>query len=144
MNPRGRSDGLDDAENAGYPVCTCCIDRQPREAVSVNRDPECSKHLEVAHYVVVRADLAHGAQLAQVVHAAGESARIRVEPGTIAVALHARDEAHLRDVAARLGAARIPHHVVEECDGEAMAIGVEPTTDRAAVRKVLSSLPLAR
>lgn len=143
MNSRTRSPSLDDQQNAGYPVSTC-IDRQPREAVSVNRDPECSKHLEVAHYVVVRADLAHGAQLAQAVHAAGESASRRVEPGTIAVALHARDEDHLREVAERLDAAGIANHRVLECDGELMAVGVEPTTDRAAVRRVLSSLPLAR
>lgn len=109
-----------------------------------NRDADCPTHLDVAHYVVVRADLPHGSQVAQTIHAAGESAPTRCLPGTIAVALHARDERHLRQVADRLGAAGIPHHLVEECDGEAMAIGVEPTTDRAAVRRVLSQLPLVR
>lgn len=68
----------------------------------------------------------------------------RLLPGTIAVALHARDESHLREIAAQLAASGIPHHLVEECDGEAMAIGCEPTTDRAKMRRALSRLPLAR
>ena len=120
--------------------CTARIDRQPIAALDVN----CSKHMDVAHYVIVRADLPHGAQVAQTIHAAGESTPQRCTPGTIAVALHARDEVHLRAVAAKLSLAGIPHCVVEECNGEAMSIGIEPTTDRAAVRKVVSALPLVR
>jgi hypothetical protein len=116
------------------------IDRQP----SVALDANCSKHLDVTHYVIVRADLPHGSQVAQTIHAAGESTPQRCTPGTIAVALHARDEVHLRALANKLALAGIPHCVIEECDGEAMAIGIEPTTDRAAVRKVVSALPLVR
>lgn len=89
-------------------------------------------------------DIPIGSQVAQVVHAAGESAFPRPVPGAIAVALHARDELHLLQIADRLQAAGIPHHLVIEDDGQHMAIGVNPTTDRAAVRKVLSSLPLVK
>lgn len=136
-----------------------CIDSQPSEAKmsSVNADADCPKHLDVAHYVIVRADLPHGSQVAQTIHAAGESifcgtnerqrewsAIEPVVPGTIAVALHARDESHLKSIAHDLAEACIDHHVVEECDGEWMSIGLRPTTDRAAVRKVLSQLPLVR
>jgi len=115
-------------------ICSC-IDREPSG---------CPQHLDVCHYVVVRSDIPHGAQVAQAVHAAGESTRERVLPGTIAVALHARDEAHLRELHEKLVVANIPHHVVEECDGQWMAIGIEPTTNRAAIRKVTSALPLVR
>jgi CTP:molybdopterin cytidylyltransferase MocA len=96
------------------------------------------------HYVIVRADLPIGMQVAQIVHAAGESTPIRVPVGTHSVALHARDEPHLREVAQRLLRAQIDHHIVLESDGHAMAIGIAPTTDRARVRKVVSSLPLVR
>jgi hypothetical protein len=111
---------------------------------SVNRDADCPTHLDVAHYVIVRADLSHGSQVAQVIHAAGESTPSRCKPGTIAVALHARDQAHLAEVGDALDRAGIRNHRVLECDGELMSIGVEPTSDRKTVRKVLSQLPLVR
>ncbi len=114
-------------------VQACRIDRE-RSGVET----------ELVHHVVVRADLPLGSQVAQTVHAAGESADPRPAPGCIAVALHARDEAHLVAIAARLSHAGVRHHVVVEEDGRWMAIGVNPTRDRAAVRKVLSSLPRAR
>ncbi len=76
------------------------------------------------------------------IHAAGESVLSRVPSGTIAVALVCRDEAHLLEIAAQLEAAGLAHVVIRECNGEAMSIGLQPTTDRAAVRRVLSSLPL--
>lgn len=98
----------------------------------------------VYHYTIVRADLPLGLQLAQTVHAAGESATPLPRPGTHAVALHARDEAHLREVAARLDARGIRHHRVLEDDGQLMAIGIPPTTDRDPIRKALSSLPCAK
>ena len=99
---------------------------------------------DLVHYVVVRADLPHGSQVAQVIHAAGESATPLPTPGTIAVALHARDEQHLIQIAESLWRAKIPCHRVFEVDGQLMSVGVAPTTDRDAVRKVLSSLPLVR
>lgn len=102
------------------------------------------------HYVIVRADLPFGLQVAQVVHAAGESASPRPRPGTHAVALHARDEAHLHEIAQRLYNAGIEHHCVFEAEddpqfpGQLMSIGLYPTRDRDKVKKVLSSLPLVK
>lgn len=98
----------------------------------------------LVHYVVIRADLSHGAQVAQAVHAAGESISGPLPSGTVAVALAARNRVHLEELAQRLTSASIGHKVIFECDGEPMAIGVTPTRDRAAVRKVLSSIPLVR
>lgn len=87
-------------------------------------------------------------QVANVAHAAGESAPTRVPHGTIAVVLAARDEAHLADVAGRLELAGIPLARVIEGDGayagQLMALGIEPTRDRARVGKVVSSLPLVK
>lgn len=77
-------------------------------------------------------------------HAAGESAIPRPEPGCIAVALHAESEDHLLDLSAKLDAAEVKHACVIVDDGQLMAIGVHPTTDRDKVRKVLSSLPLVK
>lgn len=98
----------------------------------------------MVHHVIVRADLPHGLQVAQTIHAAGESALERLPTGTIAVALAARDAPHLLELSEALGRAAIKHVVVREEDGEPMSIGVEPTHDRRAVRKVLSSIPLVR
>ena len=112
----------------------------------MNTDAGCSKHLNLAVIAIVRADLSHGSQVAQAMHAASEIVTVlsaEVKPGTIAVALHARDEAHLRELATALTQRLIPHHIVEECDGEWMAIGIL-TTDRKAVGKVTSSLPLVK
>ncbi len=93
-------------------------------------------------------DVPIGIQVANGLHAAGESADPRPEPGAIAVALHARDEGHLLELAAALDRAGIRHHHVVEGDGphagQLMSIGVNPTIDRAAVRRVLSSLPLVK
>ena len=73
----------------------------------------------------------------------GESSPGRLPPGTRAVALAARDEDHLRDVAASLGNAEVAHTAVWE-DGVLFAVGVEPLEDLTAVRSVTSSLPLVR
>jgi hypothetical protein len=98
--------------------------------------------------VIVRADLPRGVQLANAVHAAGESAQGPIPRGTIAVALAADDDFHLRRLADRLAARGIAHRLIVEADGDyagqAMAIGITPTTDRAAVGKVVSSLRLVR
>jgi hypothetical protein len=94
------------------------------------------------HLCVVRADISLGQQFAQLLHAAGESAGGPLPEETIAVALHARDEAHLRAIAAQLAEAGIAHQLIIECDGQAQAIGCVPTTDRAALRRVTSMLPL--
>ena len=90
-----------------------------------------------------------GAQLAQVTHAAGESARLAPDlpPDTHAVVLHARDEVELLKLEARRARAGIPARSIREPDApynnQLMAIGISPM-DRNRLRKLLSSLPLAR
>lgn len=100
------------------------------------------------HYVIVRADLPRGVQAAQIIHAAGESCVGPVPEGTFAIALHARDEAHLHDIKRSLWDAEVPHVAISEPDapygGQMMAIGLFPTDDRSRVRTVTSSLPLVR
>jgi len=101
------------------------------------------------HYVVVRTDIAAGSQFAQVVHAAGESARLANElpEDTRAVALGIKDKASLEALEARLIAARIVHAAIREPDppfnGELVAIGLAPVS-RQLVRRLLSSLRLLR
>lgn len=136
---------------------TSCIDQigqtaGPAHNVVVADLPESGSQVQsqLFHYVVVRQDLPPGNQIAQVLHAAGESAEPRPEPGCVAVALHARDLAHLLEIRRSLVRAGLAHHVVVEAHddprwpGQAMAIGLRPTGNRAAIRKVLSSLPLVR
>ena len=57
-------------------------------------------------------------------------------------------EAELRALDLQLDRAGIAHVVIVEEDGphagQVMAIGIEPVTDRAPVRKVVSRLPLLR
>ena len=103
---------------------------------------------ELRHYVIIRADLPFGVQLAQTIHAAGESCDGPLHSGTYAIALYARDEAHLDELAAKLWAAEIPHKIIIETDGlysgQAMTIGLFPATDCENIRRVTSSLPLAK
>lgn len=84
-------------------------------------------------------------QVAQTAHAAGESAGV---PQTIVVALAVPDEDSLRRIAETLGVESQTYKLITEdagpWKGQAMAIGVAPTSDRAAVRKAVSSLPLVR
>lgn len=117
---------------------------------AIDLNGSCPRPKGLRHYIIVRADLPHGLQVAQTIHAAGESATPLPEPGCHAVALHAKHEDHLLQIAAALDKAGIPHHQVKECDddeqypGQLMSIGLHPTTDHDKVKKVLSSLPLAR
>ena len=126
-----------------------CIDLNGKTASNI-LPPSCVKMSALVHYVVVRKDLPLGDQLAQSVHAAGESSDPKPEPGTTAVVLHALDEQHLLIIRDRLIRSGLKHHCVTECPddedypSQLMSIGLAPTTDRAAVRKVLSSLPLAK
>jgi hypothetical protein len=93
----------------------------------------------------VRNDLTTGQKVAQTIHAVGESHRGVVHPpGTIAVALSARDELHLRELFKTLEEAGLKPSLIEECDGEAMSIGIPPTNDRGSIRKWVSQLPLVR
>lgn len=117
-------------------ILDTCIDRHPQGLV---------------HYCVIRADLPVGAQAANLLHASGESFALSKTPwedNIIGVALHAKDEAHLLELEAKLRARDIPHHVVIEVDApytnQVMAIGLYPTRNRDLIRKVLSSLPLLK
>lgn len=108
--------------------------------------PKSSEPLALTHYIVVRADLPHGFQAAQICHAAGESSPGDLPKATNAVVLSVPTEADLMDVAAKLTAAGIAHVLIEEPDapwsGAVTAIGLHPVVDRLAVRKVLQKLPL--
>lgn len=77
----------------------------------------------------------HGHQLAQAVHAAGESGPAL--PGTYAVVLSATLD-QLRDLADKLAFYSVPHAVIREPDppyfGEVTAIGLRPQP-RSALRK---------
>jgi hypothetical protein len=96
-------------------------------------------------YTLVRADLPIGVQIAQTAHAASEASGY---PPTIVVALSVPDEASLRRIALALGARSLTHKLIEEdygpFAGQAMAVGICPVDDRAAVRKVVSALPLVK
>lgn len=104
------------------------------------------------HYVIVRGDLTPGEQMAQAIHAAGESAdRARILPrGDLlradarAVALRARDEAELGNVVRVLRVHAAEHVIIRETDGphagHIMAIGVLPGPKLECLRW----LPLVR
>jgi len=96
--------------------------------------------------VIVREDLPKGVLAAHVCHAAGESGPAPL--GSIAVVLGVPNEAELNAVAKRLAAAGVLHVPIHEnagpFAGQATAIGVMPISDRTAIRKVVSALPLVR
>lgn len=93
----------------------------------------------------MRSDLPRGVQIAHAAHAASEASG---HPPTIVVALAVDGEAELRRVAAALGEHSLTHQLVVEDAGpfkdQAMAIGVAPSTDRAAIKRVVSALPLVK
>jgi hypothetical protein len=64
------------------------------------------------------------------------------------VALAVPDEPALLELRRALALAQLDHKLVVENEGrwanQAMAIGVTPTRDRAAVRRATSALPLVR
>jgi hypothetical protein len=100
--------------------------------------------------VIVRDDAPLGVQLAQTIHAAGQSAQLpgahTAAPPTIAVSLAASTR-QLADLARVLAAAGVAHVLVHEPDepwrGALMAIGVVPTS-RERVRRYFAHLPLVR
>lgn len=63
------------------------------------------------------------------------------------MALTVKDEAELRSLAATLGQARLPRHLIVEADapytGQAMAIGICPT-DRKLLKPYLAGFPLMK
>lgn len=129
-----------------------CIDQHGETAITTTTPKKVPKRLEhptpLYHYVIVRADLPHGMQVAQTIHAAGESAQGVLPEGTYAVALHVAGETELENLLYKLCAARIPYVAVMEnageYDGQLMAVGICPTRDRDMIRKYVSSLPLVR
>lgn len=131
---------LDNARSRSQDEKTKCIDRE-RESSSGPPDTVPSQVL----YTLVRADLPHGTQVAQVAHAASEASGY---PPTIVVALAVPDETTLRKVAEALGRESLTYQLIVEdagpFAGEATAIGICPSTNRAAIRKVTSALPLVK
>lgn len=121
----------------GIPIVRACIDRQD--------SPASPGSPSQVLYTIVRGDLPHGTQVAQTAHAASEASG---HPPTIVVALVVPDEASLRRIAEALGEHSLTHQLIVEdagqFAGQAMAIGVTPTENRASVRKVVSALPLVR
>ena len=96
------------------------------------------------HYCIIRGDLPLGTLAAQLVHAAGETGAS--EPGTHAVVLSARDKEHLLKIERQLTKHDIKHHSIREPDmpwnGDIMAIGLYPTSDRASVKPITKRLRL--
>ena len=96
--------------------------------------------------MILRSDLPTGVMVANTVHAAGESAGI--PQGIYAVALAAADQSELEQVRDKLEQLGIPFSAVVETHGkhagQLMAIGVAPLTDRSAIRKAVSYLPLVK
>lgn len=85
---------------------------------------------------------------AQLVHAAGESVRSPLLPGTNAVVLSVQNESELRSLSDKLHLGGIDHILITEVDApytdQATAIGISPVRNREEVKKFLSSLPLYR
>lgn len=87
-----------------------------------------------------------GVALAQVVHAAGESAQqMLIPPNTHAVVLAVPDEQSLLAVEAKLIRKGIEFSAIREPDepwnGQLMTIGIKPQ-ERKKIRKILANLPL--
>lgn len=98
------------------------------------------------HYVIIRADLPRGVQIAQTIHAAGESSHGNLPPSTHAVALEAPDEKALLDLEQRLISARIEHVAIREPDqnDELMAIGLVPCVRTKSLKKLLGRYGLVK
>jgi hypothetical protein len=98
--------------------------------------------------VIVREDLPRGVLAAQLIHAAGESSPGDLPTHTFAVALAARDQAHLELLEQKLLERQIPHHAIREPDAPwnnaLLAIGIVPVSDRAIVKPVTRSLALLK
>lgn len=104
---------------------------------------------DLIHYILVRGDVPAGVQLAQAVHAAGESAEPKPVPGTIAVVLAAQDEDDLARLGRKLMMSGFDCHKVHEPSapyrGALMAIGLYPIpqTQRDNLKPIIGHLPLA-
>lgn len=86
------------------------------------------------HYTIVRRDLPLGVMAAMVAHAAGESAALYDFeggfPGSVAVILEAKNEAHLLQIREELKYKGVAHVKIMEpsapYNGQMMAVGVVP------------------
>lgn len=100
------------------------------------------------HYVVVRKDLPFGVQVAQTIHAAGESSPGNLPANTHAVALHAKDEEQLEILERALLQSGFSFVSIREPDepynGALMAIGLSPVTRTPALKQLLGKLPLVK
>lgn len=93
-------------------------------------------------YVLVRRDLPVYVQMVHVGHACGEAIlHAPISHDTVIRLLHVKDEAELRDYAARIAAKGIHVRLVEEphapYTGQAMALATEPTQRGNAIGKVV-------
>jgi hypothetical protein len=90
----------------------------------------------------------HGVQIAQIIHAAGESSPGDLPGDTHAVALHAKNEGQLLKLEQALIEARVPFKAIREPDapwsGALMAIGLSPTHRTPELRKLMGKLPLVK
>lgn len=100
------------------------------------------------HYVIIRRDLPFGVQVAQTIHAAGESSPGNISESTHAVALHAKDEAQLEKIERALLEAGFRFKAIREPDapylGALMAIGLSPVVRTPQLRQLLGKLPLIK
>ncbi len=81
------------------------------------------------------------------IHAAGESSPGDLPDGVYAIALHAKDMAHLFQVACLLAKNHIKHKLIIESDapyeGQLMAIGIAPM-ERGKIGPLLKELKSAK
>ena len=93
----------------------------------------------------MRADVPHGVQCAQLIHAAGSSSPGDLPEGTVAVALAVANEEALVRLELRLQDRGVPHKAVREPDppynGALLAIGVFPGP-RSVLRRFFRGLSL--
>jgi len=100
------------------------------------------------HYAITRSDIPRGLQAAQLIHAAGESARLAASlpPGTHAIALEVHNEAALAALGCALDAARITHTKIYEndlpYDGQLMGIGIAPLPRSPQLKRLLGGVKL--
>lgn len=120
--------------------------RDDAEAVAGKTGKEI-EHNPVTHYCITRADIPHGLQAAQLIHAAGESSPGNLPPHTYAIALVARDECALDELSFKLFQAGIKHKRIVECDApytnQLMALGIPPMP-RKLLKPYLSQYGLLR
>jgi peptidyl-tRNA hydrolase len=108
--------------------------------------PACRIDPYLTHYAIIRSNLPIGFAAAQIVHAADESTSHNLTPGTFAVVLSVDSEDELKQLGQRLVSAAIPHVYIREPDppyfGQLTAIGIAPTNNTRAIKRITGNLPL--